>query len=300
LEVFQEISSEIARMALGSRITPAIPVLDDLARRQVAERTRLGTRKLNLKNFWRDYLVGRDGTLGIELMTAASAYRSLMKAQIRALSLSPGERTVDLGSGVGSFCLQLAESGNGEGQFIVYACDLIRPALVRGRARLKDLSGSGAVRLHSIECDLDRDVAIPLRNGSVNAVMASLILSYLRKPEMVLEEIRRILLPGGRLVASSLRRDADISKIFMDGLHELTVGEEKARLGPAQMLVGQAAPRFLNDAARLLDFEELGFFRFWDTSELVAMVEEAGFSVVAATSEFGDPPQAIVITAQRR
>ena len=300
LDVFQEIASEIASMAHGSRIAPALPDLGELAQRQKAERSRLARPSVNLRSFWRDYLVGRDGTLGIELMTAASAYRSLMAAQVDALALSPGAHTADLGSGVGSFSLHVSEIFAGREPVVVFACDFVRAGLLRGRARLEGDLGSDGARVHGIECDLDRGPAVPLRTGSMDAVMASLLLSYLRNPEAMLREIRRILRPGGRLVASSLRRDADISKIFMDGLQELTSIEGVEHLGAAQALVDEAAPKFLNDAARLLDLEEFGFFNFWEIDELVALVEGAGFAVVSAEPGFGEPPQAIVVTATSR
>jgi hypothetical protein len=61
--------------------------------------------------------------------------------------------------------------------------------------------------------------------------------------------------------------------------------------------VRNAAPRFLNDAAKLLEYEEFGFFQFWDEDELVALLEGSGFSVASCSQSFGDPPQAIVVAA---
>ena len=56
---------------------------------------------------------------------------------------------------------------------------------------------------------------------------------------------------------------------------------------------------FLNDAARVLDLEERGRFRFWDASDLARLVERAGYRRVRTRPAFGDPPQAIVLSAHK-
>ena len=56
---------------------------------------------------------------------------------------------------------------------------------------------------------------------------------------------------------------------------------------------------FLNDAARLLQLEEAGRFQFWDGEELAAICERAGFEPLSYELAFGDPPQAVVVTARR-
>ena len=56
---------------------------------------------------------------------------------------------------------------------------------------------------------------------------------------------------------------------------------------------------FLNEAARLLELEESGEFTFWSGTQLVQLVSDAGFSDPVVSEAFGDPPQAIVISASR-
>ena len=67
-------------------------------------------------------------------------------------------------------------------------------------------------------------------------------------------------------------------------LHDL-VGK---RLGVSRFKVG-----------RLLDLEELGVFRTWSPDALAARVREAGFENVAVERVFGEPPQAILVSADR-
>jgi hypothetical protein len=60
-----------------------------------------------------------------------------------------------------------------------------------------------------------------------------------------------------------------------------------------------AARGFLNDAARLIDFEEMGEFKFWDADELSRLVRVAGFTGTSVVPAFGDPCQAFVVTARK-
>ena len=101
-------------------------------------------------------------------------------------------------------------------------------------------------------------------------------------------------------MVSSLVRDADISKIHMDGLEELRNGRAYEALGPdAAREIDVLARDFLNDASRILDLEEQGRFTFWDEGELAELIRAAGFGDIRPESSFGDPPQAIIISGQR-
>jgi SAM-dependent methyltransferase len=183
--------------------------------------------------------------------------------------------------------------------------DLVREGLVRSRERLTRVpAGIVRVNISGLAADLNvrgGRLHVPLRSASYDRVHAGLLLSYLDKPADFLAEARRILRPGGRMVLSSLRRDADISKIYRDGIAEMST-EKVARLFGSDLAHGleDRLRRFLNDGARILDLEERGYFRFWDEDELAAIVRSAGFSGIEAQRAFGRPPQAVVVSAERR
>jgi len=304
LEAFQLISVEAARMCLGREVAAGFPDPQILKQRRRLEMRRFARPDVDLRDFWRDYLVGRDGQLGIELVTGTTSYQDLMEAQIEALAPGAGERVVDLGSGAGALPARLTR-----GEWAQVACEIVEvdyvlEGLVRTRERLTTTEARDtARRVRFLTADLDvasRRAAIPLASGCADAALASLLLNYLSEPAAFLREVHRILRPGGRFVLSALRRDADTSQICVSGVAELRAGLARELFGEeGERRLDQSLHGFINDAARLLDLEERGVFHFWDEDELRAMLEAADLEVVSARMAYGTPPQAIVVSARR-
>lgn len=303
LDTFQLVVAEVARMALGRSVKPTLPDLGGLELRRRAERSRLSKRAPDLRSFWKDYLLGRDETLGIELMTSITPYRELMRRQVEALELSPESRVADLGSGTGAFLLHLLD----EGRVVparVFELDYVRAGLLRARSECGKRVAPGGLEISFLACDLATGRGaplVPLADRSVDAALAGLLISYVPDPSRLLAEAQRILKPGGRLVVSSLRRDADMSRLYRDGVAELREGRAREALGESGAeRIDELARGYLNQASRLLDFEEEGIFRFWDPPELVDLVKSAGFVRVTSQRSLGTPPQAVIVSAVRR
>jgi hypothetical protein len=70
-------------------------------------------------------------------------------------------------------------------------------------------------------------------------------------------------------------------------------------LGIEDAELSVVAQNFLNDAARILQLEESGKFRFWEEADLRDLVSDEGFSDVAVTTSLGSPPQALIVSATR-
>jgi ubiquinone/menaquinone biosynthesis C-methylase UbiE len=225
----------------------------------------------------------------------------MMEEQVASLRISSGDRLLDLGSGTGAFESALLKSENCPSTISVVSVDYVKEALCRARARLRMSGVPATLNISYLDADLDLthlEQKIPLQSEIFDAAIASLLLSYLDCPELVLEEICRLLRPGGRLSVSSLSHDADFSGLYAECTAELRLGIAKDDLPDLnQDELGDLSRNFLNDAARIIELEESGAFRFWDPEELEALIAQAGFSEIETSHVLGIPPQAFLVSA---
>ncbi len=99
-----------------------------------------------------------------------------------------GRRILDAGCGSGPLCAALRDRGA-----VVTGIDASAGMLALAKRRLGD-----DVALHVVDV---RD-RLPFANGAFDDVVASLVLHYLEDWGPTLAEMRRVLRPGGRLIAS--------------------------------------------------------------------------------------------------
>jgi ubiquinone/menaquinone biosynthesis C-methylase UbiE len=293
LTTFELVASEAVRMIWSRDVIGKSPLLRTVDRiREAESRRRRSKVRIDLRRFWRDYLLGREGLVGMDLLTSTSTYRDMMRRQIDGLALDASSRVLDLGSGTGALERELEHVDPRPDQ--VVSLDIVLDALKRSSGRFKTPVSSTFV-----QADLDGVAALPFVDSSLDAVLASLLISYLSEPSSVVREIMRVLRPGGRVVMSTLRRDADISAIYFDGVAELVAAVAEALAVEKGVAFAELQRSFLNEAAKLLDLEEQGLFRFYDEGEFASLARDAGFRVVSVEPALGTPPQAIVLTGVR-
>lgn len=108
------------------------------------------------------------------------------------LELHPGLKALDFGCGPGFFTLQLGLAVFPQGA--VVAAD-IEPAMLE---RLTERArAAGQTNVSPLLCDL----TLPLRDGSIDRVLVSLVLHELEDRTFVLHELGRVLRPSGLLLA---------------------------------------------------------------------------------------------------
>jgi ubiquinone/menaquinone biosynthesis C-methylase UbiE len=117
----------------------------------------------------------------------------------RLLAVTAGEQVLEVGSGPGASLVALARAAGPTGHVI--GLDLA-PRMHRAAARRIDASGL-AGRVSLVVGD---GAHLPLRAGSIDAAFTSFTLELFDTPELpvVIDELRRVLRPGGRLVVVSL------------------------------------------------------------------------------------------------
>lgn len=142
---------------------------------------------------------------------------------------------------------------------------------------------------------------LPFGDGSLDKAVMSLVLSYLFDPVETVREVHRVLRPGGRIIASTMRPDADLSRTAEELVERIkTDVAVHTRLGVSAEEMGTALQRYINSAASLLELEEGGVFRFFSREEIGTILEEAGFDQVKVHESFGRPPQAFVAIGVKR
>lgn len=139
---------------------------------------------------------------------------------------------------------------------------------------------------------------LPFPTQSYDAIVASLLVSYLEYPADCLSECFRILRPGGRLVVSSMKPDADTSVIYREFLETLETSSSHELPYEKQDMLA-AARGLLNKAAEVIRHEQEGFFCFYSEEQLTALVRKAGFGHVRVRYAYGSPAQAIIVSCRK-
>ena len=144
----------------------------------------------------------------------------------------------------------------------------------------------------------EHDAGLPFPDESYDAIVCSLVLSYLQHPSACLSECRRILKPGGRLVVSSMKPDADTSTIYREFIETIEATPDEA-LSDSREEILASARALLNKAAELMRHEKEGLFCFFTAEQLSTLVRRAGFTHVRIRHAYGNPPQAIVVSCHK-
>jgi malonyl-CoA O-methyltransferase len=117
--------------------------------------------------------------------------RNELLSRVELLRETP-RAVLDLGAGTGLAAVELKRRFRGA---VVTAADIAAPMLqvARGRSRF----------WRPIRCVEADARALPFEDASFDLVFSSLMLQWLQPPDAALHEIRRVLRPGGLLLASS-------------------------------------------------------------------------------------------------
>ena len=126
-------------------------------------------------------------------------------APINHLDLQAGERVLDLGSGAGIDALLAARKVGVDGHVI--GVDMTPEMLASAR---KNAAAAGVENVDFREGRLE---AMPVEDGSVDAVTSNCVINLVPDKAAVFGEIHRVLRPGGRVVVSDIVLDGDLPEV---------------------------------------------------------------------------------------
>jgi arsenite methyltransferase len=105
--------------------------------------------------------------------------------------VQPGAVVLDLGCGAGTDLLIAAQMTGPSGRVI--GVDMTAAMLQRARA------SADAMGLHNVECHESLIESLPLADASVDVVISNGVIDLVPDKDAVLDEIDRVVRPGGRL-----------------------------------------------------------------------------------------------------
>lgn len=226
--------------------------------------------------FWQDYL-GH-----FRSIATCPDYVKLLDHVFHALGpITSGQQVLDAGCGNGNaglfFLHGLQAAGNGYqplgGEHIRYVgVDIVPEALGKAKAQmihtLKEIENRRPTFFKNLQlswAQVDLQHTLPFADNQFDRIVSNLVLGYVDNPQVALQELYRVLAPGGRMVLSNLKPNGDFSGIYQNLVERAGQLEQR-----------EDARRLLNNYGKIRQAEKEGQFRFFDGTEWNAILHSLG------------------------
>jgi SAM-dependent methyltransferase len=153
----------------------------------------------------RQYLLGDSETEHDRLVRQASLLAPYTLALFRDAGLEPGQRVLDIGSGMGDLALLAAEIVGPKGE--VVGADLDATSLAKARRRAE------ACGLNNIVF-LETDLAQFIDERPFDAIVGRLVLQFMTQPVKIMRSLASVLRPGGVMIFQEANWEAMLSQVM--------------------------------------------------------------------------------------
>jgi demethylmenaquinone methyltransferase/2-methoxy-6-polyprenyl-1,4-benzoquinol methylase len=130
-------------------------------------------------------------------LMSAGLHRIWKRFAVELCGVREGAKVLDVAGGTGDLAMQLAKRAGDEGE--VWLTDINAEMLARGRDRLNDAGYS----LPAMRCDAEK---LPFANSYFDCVTVAFGLRNMTHKDIALDEMLRVLRPGGRLMVLEFSR----------------------------------------------------------------------------------------------
>ena len=130
-------------------------------------------------------------------LMSAGLHRVWKRFAVELCGVREGAKVLDVAGGTGDLAIQLAKRAGDKGE--VWLTDINAEMLARGRDRLNDAGYS----LPAIRCDAEK---LPFANSYFDCVTVAFGLRNMTHKDIALDEMLRVLRPGGRLMVLEFSR----------------------------------------------------------------------------------------------
>ena len=130
-------------------------------------------------------------------LMSAGLHRIWKRFAVELCGVREGAKVLDVAGGTGDLAMQLAKRAGDEGE--VWLTDINAEMLARGRDRLND----AGYPLPAMRCDAEK---LPFANSYFDCVAVAFGLRNMTHKDIALDEMLRVLRPGGRLMVLEFSR----------------------------------------------------------------------------------------------
>lgn len=279
-----------------------VPATDVLQFRDSQEKNHLRNiyaySKSEERRFWRKYLGN------FQYIIKVSDYYSLLESIYKRLGGAwSGQKILDAGCGIGNYGLFLLTkelyriSQNPRylncAPISYFGLDFLWDAISEASRKItglqKEFRRKGGIAdskrdfLDAQFIAADLDLRLPLPDNFFDHVCMNLVLSYVQDADKVLRELWRVLRPGGKIVISSLKPNADLSEIYRNFIVAAETPEEI-----------DEGRKLLSNAGMIRLKEVVGVYHFYNDKELRMMARNAGFNRIKTFHSFGNQANLVV------